>query len=309
MEKQKNYFAFPKTIDMASQLKTCSLEDYILTVTVVRATNLRTDENIAINPFVRMSIPALKSVDREQSQRTSGKRDTINPIWNPPEEFHFVIPDMTLAFIFSVLTRNGSESDSIAFHSLALNTVTELPTYSYLPLTLANGSPSGNSELTVELSLRRFRNFLPQYIQLQTIHEFQRHNLIQWGRPFPTDPGQWSDATRNNFFATMEEAAGPLPEGWEIANQWSNSAAELGNRGWLFAQWTFKDTLWFEEPGARPIRRRAWTRHISPGRQLIEHYLAHPLSQAALPPPPPDLSPVFSESLNVSSLPSPPDQG
>lgn len=113
--------------------------------------------SLEFNPIVNLK---LNNREDEQKQRTSVLRNTRNPVWNPPEIFHFTLPEAPVKLIlymyshpktpliyFISVSRVKNEKHSLGLHALDITMLTETPTYMVLPLTLGDGSIS-NSEVT-----------------------------------------------------------------------------------------------------------------------------------------------------------------
>lgn len=102
-------------------------ETKIIIVKICNATNLPgiTFSNTS-DPYVELKLRPSDKYAGEQIKSTSKRPQTLNPIWEPPEKFQFIVSDIKKSkIIFSLYHYNGSNDNNnpLGDGVLTLNTL------------------------------------------------------------------------------------------------------------------------------------------------------------------------------------------
>lgn len=214
----------------------------------------------------------------EQRLVSSGRAATLQPVWDPPEVFRFVVEDMSEPFALSVF-----DSDMVGDDDCMGDSVVHLDRYvgkacekESLPLINPETGRRDCGAIHVEIWVTNRENAFAR--RTDELYEYNRFHLASgaWGTKFlPTDPNrgrcEWSEkktgTDKPRFAATMAELADGVPEGWELESNWTFQVSQSNEDGWCYAG-RFRSTKWYDDAKASSfVRRRRWVRVLRKARQ------------------------------------------
>eukprot|EP01031_Cornospumella_fuschlensis_P029015 gene29015-35020_t len=221
--------------------------------------------------FVELTLLPKDAQAGDQKQSSSTKPSTLNPKWEPPERFQFIVSQPSTAkILFSV------------YHYVLADPKNSVPlgdgVLKLSGMPAPSSTPSSPEERSIPLTSPTDAS-----IQEHVVYEYQRWQPgYNWGMAddpskllLPTDPGRWSSEDGKKFGKTLESVAPPI-DGvaggqWEVTKGWHTVSTDTDPDGWQYAV-SFDSPYWHHENNSSTyvVRRRSWHREVRRAGTLAE---------------------------------------
>lgn len=191
----------------------------------------------------------------QQLQTSSIKPENLNPQWEPPERFQFIMSEknQNAKILFSVYHYDGKDIKTSApigdallkFRDLEISNVPYVKTL--LMICPQDGSQKG--EIDIEISVLSSEE--AKMVQEDTLYEFERWMPeIEWGHTpkhfLPTDPGRFCSQDGKQYARELDDVAPVVPKDFVVTNKWHNIATSKDGDGWQYST-AFSSPYWYEE--------------------------------------------------------------